>query len=223
MKKTVAAILILIGIILLSMPFISQKIIEYRMKVHRDLLNSLDANELRKNDSMEVDYDYSSVRDMDINSIFSGVNQSYKDVIVGHIVISDLDISLPILKGTTNEHLMVGATTMKADQVMGEGNYPLAGHYAKNKKILFASLMDIEKDTIVKITDKETIYKYKIYKTSLVPDTSIHLLDHEVAEKHGKPVISLMSCYYTSKNGKRFFAFGELIDKYPYDPRILIQ
>jgi sortase A len=49
-----------------------------------------------------------------------------------------------------------------------------------------------------------------------VPETALYMLDQERAELRGKPIISLMTCYYTSKNGKRFFALGELVDTYEY-------
>lgn len=87
----------------------------------------------------------------------------------------------------------------------------------KDKSLLFGSLMDIEEESIVKITDKKTVYEYKIYETVLVPDTAMYMLEHNRAEDRGKPIISLMTCYYTSKNGKRFFALGELVDEYPYE------
>ncbi len=207
----------------MSIPFLSREVIKFKMKSHQNLLDNLSAEELEENENLEADYDYSAVEDIDERSIFAGFNQSYENAIVGHIIIPDLNINLPILKGTTEEHLTVGATTMKSDQKMGEGNYPLAGHYMKNKDLLFGSLLDIEKDTIVRITNKKMIYEYKIYETLLVPDTSVHLLDDKIAKEHGKPIISLMGCYYTSKNKKRFFAFGELVDEYPYDSGRFIQ
>jgi sortase A len=104
---------------------------------------------------------------------------------------------------------------MKPDLVMGEGNYSLASHYSKNNQ-LFGGLLKIEKGAIVKITNKKVVYEYMIYDTQIVPDTALYMLDNNRADKRGKPILSLMTCYYTSKNGKRFFALGELVDQYPY-------
>lgn len=105
---------------------------------------------------------------------------------------------------------------MSPEIQMGKGNYSLAGHYMKDN-LLFGSLLNIEIGTIVKITDKNKVYEYEIYDIEIVPDTAFYMLDQDRAKKRGKPIISLMTCYYTSKNGKRFFAMGELIDEYPYD------
>jgi len=163
------------------------------------------------------------VRDIDINSILKNVNDNYKKAIVGHILVDEIGLNLPILKGTTDPHLMVGATTMKPQQEMGQGNYTLSGHYMKDKDRLFGGLLDIEKGHIVKITNKETIYEYEIYDIKIVPDTSFYMLEDKIAEDRGKPVISLMTCYYTSKNGKRFFALGELVDEYPFELEKLME
>lgn len=217
MRKTLAIILIILGLILISLPYISQKIIDYKTKQSLNLLDDLDVGSIKSNENLEAEFDFDSIRDIDPNSILSGINENYRHAMVGHLIISDVGINLPILKGTTDPHLLVGGTTMRPDQVMGQGNYPLAGHYHKNKDLLFGALMDVEEGMLVKITNKETIYEYKIYDTLVVPETAVYLIEDGEAEKRGKPVISLMSCYYTSKNGKRFFALGELVDEYPFD------
>jgi sortase A len=111
---------------------------------------------------------------------------------------------------------MAGAGTMVPDLKMGEGNFSLASHYMKDPSLLFGNLLNAEPGMQVRITDKINIYEYEIYETVLVPETAIYMLDHERADERGKPIISLMTCYYTSKNGKRFFALGELVDTYPY-------
>ncbi|NMA95986.1 MAG: class A sortase [Clostridiales bacterium] len=126
-------------------------------------------------------------------------------------------MNLPILKGITDANLLVGATTMRPDQIMGEGNYPLAGHYNKSQGKLFHHLMDVDVGAIIKITNKETVYEYRVYDTIIVPETDVHLIEDQEAIDRGKPITSLMVCYYTSKNGKIYFVLGELIDEYPYN------
>lgn len=44
-----------------------------------------------------------------------------------------------------------------------------------------------------------------------------------VAEEHGKPIISLMNCFYENgvNSGYRYFVFGELVDTHPIDDSIL--
>ena len=104
---------------------------------------------------------------------------------------------------------------MKPDQVLGQGNYTVAGHYNKNKNILLGSLLDINIGSTVYLSDKKMVYEYQIYDTAIVPDTAKDMLLDEKAEERGKPILSIMTCFYTSKNGKRFFVLGELINQYP--------
>ncbi|HLR21208.1 MAG TPA: class A sortase [Tissierellaceae bacterium] len=217
MKKTISITLIILGMVLLSLPYLSELVIKYRVESKRDLLKEIPVEEIQENESREAEYDFDSIRDVEVGSMASGINDFDNRAIIGQIIVPKLNIDLPILKGTTNANLLVGATTMKEEQEMGTGNYSLAGHYMKDKNLLFGGLLDIESGTIVKVTDKSLVYVYRIYDTELVEETDTYMIEDEIAENKGKPVISLMSCYYTSKNGKRFFATGELIDTYYYN------
>lgn len=220
MKKIVPSILIIIGISLISSPFINNLIIKKILEASQEATNEITAEEIKKNEDNESLYNYEDIQDVEIRSTIAATMDMNKieinDNIIGQILIDDLDINLPILKGVTHSNLLMGAGTMKPDLKMGVGNYSLAGHYSKNGN-LFGKLLEIENGTIVKITNKEMVYEYMIYDTQIVPDTSLYMIDHDSADKRGKPIISLMTCYYTSKNGKRFFALGELVDQYPYE------
>lgn len=215
MKKTISIILIMVGIILILTPTIKNQIIKHNIKNKSEIVETITHEEIIQNIETDAEFDYEAIEDVDIAStIIGSINFDNKSMI-GQLIIPDLDINLPILKGITNANLLAGATTMVPEQKMGEGNYPLAGHKMKQKNLLFGSLMDIEVGTIVYITDKKTIYEYRIYDTVVVPDTAMEMLDNNRADERGKPIISLMTCYYSSKTGKRFFALGELIDEYP--------
>lgn len=213
MRKTLSIALIIIGSLFLLTPFAMDQIVKYQNnKVMAE--NVLDAP-INNADDIEAEYDYSVVKDVDLLSLIDGSKNFDKDLIIGSIEIPDLNMHLPIMKGLTNSNLVVGAATMKPNQSFGAGNYTLAGHYMKNKDLLFGGLMDIELGAIAYVFDGEVTYEYEIYDTLIVPDTAIDVLSDERADEHGKPVLSLMTCHYTSKSGERFFALGELIDEYP--------
>lgn len=214
-KKVIPILLIIIGILFLLTPFILEQVVKHYSKSITDETISketLKAN--NENDDLEVEYDFSAIEDVDIKSIISGSQNLNKNYVIGTLYIPDLDINLPIMKGLTNANLMAGAATMKPEQSFGIGNYTLAGHRMKNKDLLFGSLMDIEKGSKVYVSDGEKIYEYVIYNTVVVPDTAMEMLSDNKADEKGKPIISLMTCYFSSKTGKRFFAIGELVDEY---------
>ena len=212
MKKVFPIVLIIIGILLILTPFISNQIIQYytNLALSNDMLK---AN--NDNDALEVEFDFSAVEDVDIQSILRASMNFNKDYVIGSLHIPDLEITLPIMKGLSHSNLLAGAATMKPEQALGEGNYTLAGHRMKNQDLLFGRLMDIEINSIVYLSNGETIYEYKIYDTLVKPDTASEMLSDQRAEEKEQPIVSLMTCYYYSKTGKRFFAVGELVDQYP--------
>lgn len=217
MKKFISLVLIIVGIILILTPTIKNQIIKNNINKNSEIVRNITYEEITKNIETDAEFDYEAIEDVGITStIIGSINFNNKSMI-GQLIIPDLDVNLPILKGVTNANLLAGATTMVPDQEMGKGNYPLAGHRMKQKELLFGSLMDIEVGTTVYITDKKTIYEYKIYDTAVVPDTAMEMLDNKKSEEKGKPIISLMTCYYSSKTGKRFFALGELVEEYPVE------
>lgn len=224
MKKTLPVILILIGIILLSTPLLTEQIIKYHKKnlvvekiTKEEIISNIKEIDNNLDEIDQGDFDFSAIQDVDIMSVIKGSLNFDKKLVVGLLLIPDLNVDLPILKGITDANLMAGAATMRKDQVMGKGNYPLSGHNMKNKDLLFGCLMDIEVGTKVIISDGEMVYEYKIYENIVVPDTALDMILDKKSEEKGKPIISLMTCYHSSKTGKRFFSLGELVDEYPYE------
>ena len=218
MKKIIPILLILVGILFLLTPFITEQIVKYYSKsIVDDSISKETLKANNENDTLEVEFDFSAVEDVDIKSIIKGSRNFNKELVIGTLLIPDLDINLPIMKGLSDANLLAGAATMKPDQSFGFGNYTLAGHKMKKKDLLFGSLMDIEIGSNVYISDGDKIYEYQIYDTVVVPDTAMEMLSDEKADERGSPIISLMTCYFSSSTGKRFFALGELVDEYPLD------
>lgn len=213
MRKILSILFMAIGVILLMLPFITDGIIRYYSK--NSSIEGITYDDIEANNEREAVFDYSAVEDVDIASVISGALEFNLDFMVGIIEIPDLDINIPILKGINKANLTAGAATMKPEQIMGQGNYPLAGHNMRNKDLLFGRLMDIEIGSTIILTDKNIVYEYRVYDTQVVPDTATDMLSEEKSEERGKPIVSLMTCYHSSKTGKRFFALGELIDEYP--------
>lgn len=225
MKKAIPILLIIIGVLLLLTPFITDQLVAYYSKsiISADISNEIlrKNNEPSKNNSedqeFKIEYDFTAVEDVDILSVIKGSQNLDKDLVIGILYIPDLDMNLPIMKGLSDANLIAGAATMKAGQDFGVGNYTLAGHRMKKKNLLFGSLMDIELDSKIYVSNGENIYVYQVYDIKIVPDTAMDMLSDERADTRDKPIISLMTCYFSSKSGKRFFALGELVDEYPAD------
>lgn len=218
MKKALPILLIVIGIGLILTPTILEEVVAYHSKSIVEEEVTYEVIKINnQNHELEAEYDFSAIKDVDIKSIIKGSQNFNKEFVIGTLYIPDLEINLPIMKGISDANLMAGAATMRPDQKFGLGNYPLAGHRMKKRELLFGSLMDIELGSLAYLSDGEMIYEYEIYDTLVVPDTALEVLSDELAEERGKPIVSLMTCYYSSSTGKRFFALGELVDEYPME------
>ncbi len=216
MRKVFAALFIILGIFLLLTPTLKDFFVEKKVQDTVEIVEEYTPVEIKKNETNEADFDFSIVEDISVTGTLLSQNKINKDLIIGQLVIPSIDMNIPIFKGINNSNLLAGSATMRSDQKMGQGNYPLAGHYMKDKNVLFGSLMDVKEGDIIRLTDKETIYEYVTFAVKLVPDTAVYLIDDDEAVAQGNPMVSLMTCYYSSKTGKRYFVMGELKSSYPY-------
>lgn len=216
MKKIISILLIIIGILLISMPYISDFILKISNEANKKEMDKLTWEDIEKNQEREAEFNLDSVEDVDLTRTLLGSRNLDKNLIIGQLIIPDINLSLPIVKGISESNLLGGVGTMKEKQRMGQGNYTLAGHYVNRKDTLFGGLMDIKEGSTIYMTDKKTMYEYTVYKIEIVPDTAIEMLSDDRSKERDKAIISLMTCYYSSETGKRFFAIGELVDQYPY-------
>ena len=216
MKKFISTLLIVLGIILILSPFITELIVKnINSKADISKISMEDIKNNNKNSDDDTEYDFDAVKDVDIQAALKGALNYDKSKIQGIIYVPDLKIKLPIMKGLSDSNLLAGAGTMKENQKLGEGNFSLAGHNMKDESLLFGSLMNIKDGTKVYASDGENIYEYVINKREVVKDDRIDMIEDSKAGD--KPIISLMTCYQTSSTGKRFFAVGELVDVYPVE------
>lgn len=222
MKKLLAVILILVGAFIMMIPTLKDKKVEQTVQETVKIVEAITPEVIEENEANEeAQFDYSVVEDITVTGTLLGNIKANSKLLVGQLVIPSVGMNISIFKGINNTNLLAGAATMRANQKMGEGNYPLAGHYSKNKDILFGSLMDVKVGDPIRITNKKTIYEYTVYEVKVVPDDALYIIDDKVAEQKGAPVISLMTCYYSSKTGKRYFVMGELTKTYPYSEEVL--
>ena len=216
MKKAISTLLIITGILLISLPYTSDFMLKISNDANKKEIDKITWEDIEKNQESQAQFNLDSVEDVDLTRTLLGSRKLDKNLIMGQLIIPDIDLSLPIVKGISERNLLGGVGTMKEEQKMGQGNYTLAGHYVNKKDTLFGGLMDIKEGSTIYMTDKKTMYEYMVYKIEIVPDTAIEMLSDDRSKERDKPIISLMTCYYSSETGKRFFAIGELVGQYPY-------
>ena len=220
LQKIAFFALITVGILLIFLPSYSKMKLKEEVKTAVETIEETPPQVLQENDEQELpaeNFDFSQVKEISPTATMLDTTPIDKKLIIGQLVIPSLDMNLCIFKGTLNSNLLKGLGTMKPDDKMGKGNFTLAGHNNGDKTLLFGSLMDIKKGAVIRITDKKKIYEYKVYETKIVPNTSLEMIENAEADKHGKPIISLMTCDKGTWTSNRFFAVGEFVKKYDYD------
>ena len=128
--------------------------------------------------------------------------------VIGVISIERVGVFLPIFHGATKVNLLTGAGTMHYNQVMGEGNYPLAGHHMRDPSLLFGPLLEVNVGDLVQLSDRRNLYTYRVSTTGLVHENSVDILEHTDV-----PIVTLFTCdSSTAATNYRFVVIGELID-----------
>lgn len=216
MLTLLSVLLIIVGVFILFLPQISSKIIEKHAKENVEQVENISADKLQENLNTEAEFDFDSILEISPSQTFRSSNTINEDLILGRVIIPSIDLNLTLYNGVTNEILHAGLGTMRPGLQMGEGNFPIAGHYSRNKDALFGNLTAVDIGDLVYLTDNDKMYEYEVYDTKVVKPTELSWIEDQLAEEHGDSVISLMNCYYV--DGKytdnRFFVFGELVDSY---------
>ncbi|TYU82856.1 class A sortase [Listeria monocytogenes] len=73
---------------------------------------------------------------------------------IGIIEIPSIHLYLPVIKGTNNSNLRVGATTFREYQSLADGNYVLLGHNMGKSGVLFSDVPDLKKGDKIYIYQK---------------------------------------------------------------------
>lgn len=126
-----------------------------------------------------ITYDFNDVES--IRTIPSKVKLN-RNLLKGQIIISEVDMNLPVLEGVSKENLYIGASTMKPNQKLGRGNYALAGHLMPDSDTLFSPLKEVSKGMTIYISDMSIVYTYKITGIEEVSSSDKDIISDEAGE-----------------------------------------
>ncbi len=213
MRRKLGYLLLFIGIVLFTLPFIGRFILS--IKDSSKYVDEINADQIRENSRRVATFNFEDVRPIDLSTELFDLSKIDKDLIIGQIISPAINLNLAIFKGTNDTNLKAGACTLREDQEMGKNNYPIAGHNLGDKDKLFNRVEHIPNGTDVFITDKDKIYQYKIVNREILPEDAFYKISAEEADKYKKPIITLMTCEYPLTYA-RVFAVGELQNTYDF-------
>lgn len=183
--RVLAVVLLLVGLVLIFNKQISNYIIS---KNQTSTMTTLTKKTVDKNQKKKGMFDFSKVKEVDFSQVAQSARKNNAHTI-GALAIPDVNMRLPILLGMSDDAMATGGGTMREDQVMGKGNYPLAGHYMTSKGILFSPLEDVKKGELVYLTNMKKVYIYRIYMKKVVNPYAVYLVNNTK-----KPIVTLITC-----------------------------
>ncbi|MDY6065151.1 MAG: class A sortase [Finegoldia sp.] len=217
MRKKFGIFLITLGLLLFGAYFAGRFIPTYYS--NKDISQDVSHEQMVSNKKKEFKNNFDAVNNISTKNTLMNFTSIDQEGIIGQIIIPDEDISLPINYGVTDEHLLSGSATMREDQEMGVGNYPLAGHYVSKNGPLFSRIHNLTKGQKIFVTDKDTIFEYEVIDKVMTDQYAFYMLEDDMTEQYNnKPIISLMTCDIPTQDAEnRVFVIGELINSFPYE------
>lgn len=198
--KVGAVLLIVIGLLLIFNKPLGNRMIKHNQYT---ALATLTPKKIKVNKKKKGMYDFNKVKPMNTQQAAQAqINKT--SGAIGAIAIPDVNLHLPIMLGLSNDAMSTGGGTMRKDQVMGKGNYPLAGHYMTANGILFSPLENTKTGELVYLTNLKHVYVYRIYMKKVVKPTAVWLVDNTKQN-----IVTLITCADGGTN--RWAIRGKLI------------
>ncbi|MCR5186596.1 MAG: class C sortase [Clostridia bacterium] len=229
-KKVIGNSLILIGIIIIVIPFIFRLITT--LKVNRDVAKfekevknfkiednneskSVNLEELRKvmekynqdllTNGQEIS-DPFSFQKLDFDMRSYGIENN----IVAEIKIDRLKLKVPVYLGATEENLNKGLAHLSHTSLpLGEetSNVVIAGHRGLIRHKMFRHLDKLEQGDEVVITNFWEELRYKVIKYEIISPEEVS----KVLIQNGKDMITLITCHPFRVNTQRLVVYCERI------------
>lgn len=140
-----------------------------------------------------IDYSGKTVRPLTVEAM----KQVDAEKVVTHygagtIEIPSIGLKLPILEGMTQENLSVGAGTMKPNQVLGQGNFALAGHYMTNAGLLFGGIKNVHQGDLIQLTyqNQLRLVAYRVTEVKRITKDQGQV----ISDSQGTGLLTLITC-----------------------------
>lgn len=208
MKKPISKILIAIGIILILIPiggniynnYKQDKMIKNFEETFETVSSTDEGEPLKEGEFVIVDINSNDNSKIDIGSV------------IGIIHIPRIDLTLPIMEGTTEHVLLQAIGHMKETPMPGqEGNAAFAGHRSHTLSRFFNRLDELGILDEVYIKTKTTQQRYEVYDIQIVKPTDIQVLEPDIKG----PAITLITCHPLYSNKQRLIVKAKLIEEKP--------
>lgn len=135
-----------------------------------------------------------------------------EDEIFGVITIPEIELEMPIYLGATADRLSLGAAQLSQTSIPVGGNNTncvLAGHRGWRGGKYFSHIVSLKKGDEVFITNLWETLTYRVVRTEVIESYEVD----KIKIQPDKDMLTLLTCYYRSKNHKmRFVVYCERVE-----------
>lgn len=217
-RRVISLVIILVGVIVISYPFIADEInnkrrenliselenamtaIEYSLpeNVIRVDLSELDIPSTEASDPVESLPDSEElVTEIIESSSEEEVSEKKEAVkissypVEGVLYIDKIDLTMPVINGVSEEHLNISIVSLETEsKPWTSGNYAIVGHRSTHYGRMFNRLNEVVKGDKISFKDRDGLsYNYKVTSNIIVHESEIWVL-----ENRGIDEITLVTC-----------------------------
>lgn len=223
MRKIISNILIILGVLVILIPFIGNMYNNYKQdklmgEFEEMLIEAFNDtnNDLERLVNLELDNEMQDLYEHMANfseEEFIEINSNDNKpidigAVIGIISIPKIEVNLPIISGTSENQLSRGIGHMKGTPLPGSlGNSALAGHRSHTFSRFFNRLDEINIDDEIYIKTINGTKTFRVYETKIVKPTDLSVL----RPVDGEATITLITCHPLYSNKQRLIVHGKLI------------
>ncbi|HCC6682896.1 class A sortase [Enterococcus faecium] len=142
-------------------------------------------------DKTKVDYSGKDVKPLTVEEMEKvDADNIISSFGVGTLSIPSIHMELPILEGVSQSNLSVGAGTMKPNQIIGKGNFALAGHYMTDSGLLFGGLKNVKTGDQVSLTYENQQATYQVNEVKKISENDGYVIE----DTEGNGILTLITC-----------------------------
>lgn len=215
MRKKLGILFLVLAVIMFALYFGSGTLL--KVISEPDAIEKLSAEDIEANNEREAVFQWDAITAIDSLSIISSAKPINKEAIIAQMIMPELEIDLPVLRGLSAENLNHGVATLYDSVKLGEGNFAIAGHNMGSYNVLLNRLYDMpDRPFDLYFHDKKTVYHYVVYAKLHTDQYAFYLTEDGEAQKRGVPIVSILTCDRPYEEDQRIFVMAELVETYPY-------
>ncbi|HHX63083.1 MAG TPA: class D sortase [Epulopiscium sp.] len=213
-RKVISALLIVTGLLVVAYPKISDIYLNYRqdklMQEWEQILTVVDNHE----EDQEVEQVLIKTKDqVNVESVddqFENRREEFNEKgIEGILSIEKIELSLPILTGSTKGNLRKSVASVEKTGKLGEvGNYAIAGHRNRTYGSIFNRLDEVSVGDHIGLNNGEEQYDYTVVEKLYVKPEEVWVLNGNKTDKE----VTLITCHPRVNPTHRLIIKGKIVE-----------